>query len=290
MARTDAERYDQALDYIRKQISPALASQLAEKGNPRKQQLGKAISLAGGGFWHAGTKQQHMALRGLLLCQQIYLKPPVSTTDYAKDGSETKNHFKSKSEEQVKEAIRIYTCKPNVSLEDFAQAALKITSPAGSFDRFSRTRSDISFGGVTNCYGAVKIWLLNSGCCSLPWYDKEGSTLTAYTVNTIIGDGAVVDQAKLNDIQRGYVFNIHDSLDPNVCHWGVSLGEGWAAASNTTPGWVGSDGEVMVNFRKGGAAYGEFTLESAVAVCKLKYDSGEVVVKALDPTRGQGYY
>lgn len=288
--RTDSERYEQALKYIEKQLDSSLATKLGQKSSARKQELGKAISLAKGGFWNTGTPGQHMAIRALLLCQQVYLRPPVCPSDFAKDGSETKNYFKTKNEDQAKEAIRSYTRKTNVTLEDFAQTALKITSIVGSFDAFSRTRDDTAFGGVTNCYGAVKIWLFNSGCCSLPWLVKEGATINAYTVNGIIGDGTIVDEADLEDIPRGYVFNIQDSENPYVCHWGVSLGEGYAAASNTTPGEVGSQGPVMVNFRKGNSAYGEFTLESAVAVCKLKYDSHKVTVKALDPTKSPHYY
>jgi hypothetical protein len=290
MARTDAERYDQALKYIETEIDRSLAAKLAQKAGVRKADLGKAISLTKGGFWNTGTKTQHMALRGLLLCQQVFLKPPESTADYAKDGSEAKNFFKTKTEDQVKEAIRSYTCKTSVTLDDFANTALKITSPIGTFDAFSRTRSDTSFGGVTNCYGAVKIWLFNSGCCSLPWCLKEGATIDAYSVNRIIGNGAVVAEADIEDIPKGYVFNIQDSVDPYICHWGVSLGDGWAAASNTTPGEVGPHGAVMVNFRKGNTSYGEFTLESAVAVCKLKYNSHQVTIKALDPTRNSSYY
>lgn len=290
MARTETQRFDQAVDYIKKQISPTLGADLAQKGNARKQQLGKAISLAKGGFWRTGTKQQHMALRGLLLCQQIYLKPPVGRTDHAKDGSETKSHFKMKGEDQVKEAIRIYTRKPNVSLEDFAQAALEDLK-GGRLNWESRTRSDTSLGGTTNCYGAVIMWLLNSGCCSLPWYEKVGTKINAYNVNKEVGDGKVYPESDVGNIPRGYVFNIQDSKALDVCHWGVSLGGGWAAASNTTPGWIDADkNEVMVKFRKGGGTYGEFTLQSAVDVCKWKYDSHKVSVKAFDPTRNPKYY
>lgn len=290
MARTDVERYTQALDYIRRNIDPALATRVGQKGDARKQALGKAISLAGGGFWHGGTPGQHMALRALLLCQQVFLRPPESSTDYVGDGGKTRTYFKPKSEEQVREAVRSYTRKTNVSREEFAQTALKITNTTGSFDAFSRTRSDTSFGGTTNCYGAVKIWLFNSGCCSLPWCLKEGSDLTAYTVNRIIGDGQVIPEEDVATIPKGHVFNIHDREDPNICHWGVSLGDGWAAASNTTPAAVGPDGPVMVKFRSGNTAYGEFTLASAVEVCKLKYTSGRVVIKHLDPTRSPNYY
>lgn len=290
MGRTNGERYDAAIKYIKDNIDLNLGNTVQAKGNAKREALGKAISLSGGGFWNTGSSGQHMALRALLLCQQVFLKPPESDIDYAKDGSATKLHFKSRSEENVKEALRSYTKKNNVTLEEFAQTALRIKNTLGSFDAFSRTRADTSFGGTTNCYGAVKIWLFNSGCCSLPWCLKEGSTITAYTVNQIIGDGAVIDEARVDEIPRGHVFNIHDADDPNICHWGVSLGDGWAAASNTTPGAAGQNGAVMVDFRSGNTAYGEFKLDTAVEVCKLKYTSGRVVVKHLDPTKGNGYY
>lgn len=291
MGRTNSERYDSAISYIKNNIDQGLGNTLQAKTIAKKDALGKSISLSGGGFWNTGSSGQHMALRALLLCQLVYLKPPECGADYAGDGSLTKQHFKARTEDQVKEAIRSYSRRNNVSLEDFARTALNIKNTLGAFDALSRTRADTSFGGTTNCYGAVKIWLFNSGCCSLPWTLNEGANITAYTVNQIIGDGAVIAEDRVDEIPRGHVFNIHDADDPNICHWGVSLGDGWAAASNTTPAAVGNDGEpVMVDFRSGNTAYGEFVLSTAVEVCKLKYTSGRVVVKHLDPTNGNGYY
>ncbi|MFV1998663.1 MAG: hypothetical protein ACC641_11730 [Acidiferrobacterales bacterium] len=292
MTRTNLDRYTQAIDYIRQNIDLALADRLSQKASARKELLGKAISLQGGGFWSTGTPGHHKALRALLLCQQVYLRPPEYRADKAKDGSETKNYFKTKGEEQVKEAIRSYTQVSNVTLEAFAQAALKITDPAKPFNELTRMRSDMGFGGITNCYGAVKMWLFNSGCCSLPWFLTEGAKINAYTVNNIIGNGMPVDEKNIDDIQRGYIFNLQDSKNLDVCHWGVSLGDGWAAASNTTPGEIDpvSGKPVMVDFRKGNTAYGEFALKSALEVCKLKYDSHVVTIKALDPTHGSNYY
>lgn len=192
MARTNKERYDQALDYIKKQIDVGLSIKVDQKGSAKKETLGKAISLAYDGFAKVGTPEQHMALRALLLCQQIFLKPPEATNDYANNGKETKAHFKFKPEGDIKHAIKSYmVLNPKPSRLDFADTALKITDTKGAFNAFARTRDDTAFGGVTNCYGAVKIWLFNSGLCSLPWYVKEGDTLNAYTVNTIIGNGAL---------------------------------------------------------------------------------------------------
>lgn len=291
-SRTDTERYDQALAYLAAMDQP-LATSVHLIGSARKKALGKAISLAWGGFGKTGTPTQHMALRALLLCQQVFLRPPTSTSDYALNGEATKTAFKIKSEQQIRDAISSYTRVPGVTAEVFAQTAEEIRSAVGDFNPLTRTRSDTGFGGVTNCYGAVKIWLFKSGLCSLQWYVNKGSLITAYTVNDIIGDGAVVAEADIADIPRGWIFNIHDAVDPNVCHWGVFLGNGMAAASNTTAGAPGPKPKepIFVDFRDGGnSAYGKFTMASAVAVAKGNYPSKRVVVKALDPTRGLDYY
>ncbi len=289
MGRTDLERYTQALTYLTVNVDAGLAISAGQKSAGQKKAVGKAISLAKGGFWKVGTAPQRMALRALLLCQQVFFKPPESVADFAGDGSATKAHFKLKSEAQIKDAIRCFTTRKGVSRDDFAESALSVTDLAGKFEPTIRTRGETTgFGGTTNCYGAVSVWLFTSGCCSMPWFLK--GVLNAYTANAILGDGEVVKETALKTIPKGHIFNIHDASDPNICHWGVSLGDGWAAASNTTPGENGPNGLVMVNFRKGDGSYGEFSLDSAVEVCKLKYTSHKVLVKHLDPTKNATYY
>jgi hypothetical protein len=290
MGRSSLERYTESIDYIRTKIDIPLATKLTAETAGKKKTLGRAISLRWGGFKNVGTKDHHKALRALLLCQQHFLKPPQCPTDRAGNGKVTKANFKLKSEAQIQDAIRAYTRSPDVTPEQFAQTALAKIEPGGGFDPLARTRNDTGMGGVANCYGAVKYWLFMSGCCSLAWYFKDGSRINAYTVNEIIGNGVLYAEDKIDTIPRGYIFNLQDSKALDVCHWGVSLGNGWAAASNTTPGAMGPKGALFVNFRKGNAAYGEFLLKEALEVCKLKYDSGVVTIKALDPTRSQNYY
>jgi len=301
-SRTDTERYDQALAYIKTNISADLGRQIELKSAGQKKKVGAALSLAWHGFKNTGSKSQHMALRSLLLCQNTLLDPkqyayPVgddkkAATNYlGKDCKNTIEFFKNKTEPTICKSIESYTRLPNVTLAKFAQAARDLTDMAGAFNLCSVSREqNTTFGGTTNCYGAVKIWLFKSGLCSLRWLLEEGNKLDAYSCNQIIGDGDVVLERDINNIAEGKVFNIHDSVNPAICHWGVCLGGGRAAASNTTAGGMGKTGAVFVDFESGNTSYGIFSLQSSVDVCKTTYKSGAVVLKVTDPLASQAYY
>jgi hypothetical protein len=294
VARSDTERYDQALDYIRKKLSNDLADWIArETGGKKKDKktLGGAISLSGFGFDKVGTPDQHMALRGLLLCQNVFLDVRALKEELGKNCKKTKDYFKNRSESQIKDAIRCYTRTPLVTLAQFAQTARDISDMSGDFNYYSRTRADAgNWGGTTNCYGAVKVWLFKSGLCSMPWMLRKGSELTAYTCNQIIGDGDIVAEKDIDGIPEGMVFNIHDSVDSAICHWGVCLGHGIAAASNTTAGGMSDSGPIFVKFESGSSPYGVFELLTSVNVCKCIYKSKKVVLKVTDPTQSRAYY
>lgn len=289
MGRSDTQRYDQALAYVRA-LDIELANEIDKVGSLQKIVLGAGISLAKGGFWNTGTPTQHMALRGLLLCQSIYLKPPFLAVD-ATNAQQTKTYFKSRTEMQICDAIRSYARKKQVSLHDFAETARHVTTMTGTFDPLVRTRAEAgNWGGVTNCYGAVKVWLYASGLCSLQWSLKEGSKLDAYSCNRIIGDGKEVDDSQFDAIREGWVFNIQDSKDTAICHWGASLGNGFAAASNTTPAEMRFDGSIVqVHFNRGDTGYGIFKLQESVDVCRLEYTSKAVKVKITNPLLSTSY-
>jgi hypothetical protein len=292
MARTNTERFQQAVNYIKDHISLKLASSIMMHSAGRQDALGGAISLSKSGFWRTGSDGQHMALRSLLLCQHVFLKPPFLNADVIGDTTPTKTHFQTRSEHDIREAIRIYSPLKNVTLHQFAEVARNVGNMAGQPNLHTRTRRDVSnWGGVSNCYSGVKVWLFQSGLCSFPWLLKEGNQITAYTVNGILGDGRVVAEKDIRTVPEGFIFNIHDANDANICHWGVGLGNGKAAAANTTAGGMNSNRQtVMVNFTKGNSGYGEFDLQSSVDVCKCTYNSKRVVLKVVDPTRGNGYY
>lgn len=295
MAKTNLERYNDTIDYIRMKVDNNLATKVVRKVQGRGAELGKLIALAGsGGHRPNWASDQDRALRALLLCQNLFLKPGQI------NNATTLAHFKFKSVSTIKDAILIYIPKPLVTLDEFQRCARSLRYEGATINNpLTLTRKSVKFsGGITNCYGSVNMWLLKSGCCSYDWFINEGCN--AYTVNRIIGDGEIVTMDQLPDIPEGWVFNIHDSVDKNICHWGVVLekdekGVKWAAAANTAPGAIdpATRKEVVVQFRRpptDNAGYGHFTLESAVKVCKAKYTSGNVVLKALDPTRSHSYY
>ena len=64
-----------------------------------------------------------------------------------------------------------------------------------------------------------------------------------------------------------------------VCHWGVSLGNGNAAATNNA--LQSKTKKEVVNFESGGKEYGRFTLKSMYEVLKIEY--GKVDRKQKDP-------
>jgi hypothetical protein len=301
MGRTDTERYDQAQRYIVEHVSAELGRLVLDKTGGQKKQVGAALSLAWAGFGKIGTPGQHMALRGLLLCQNALLDvkkyeegagPSSDAKLYLGKGCKnTVEHFKHKSEGDIRDAIRSYVQLPLVTLGSFAQTARDISDMSGGFNVCSRTRAESgNWGGTTNCYGAVKVWLFKSGLCSLQWMLNEGEKLNAYKSNDILGNGEVVEEKDIGTIKEGMVFNIHDAKDPAICHWGVCLGGGMAAASNTTAGGMGPNGAIFVRFRSGNTSYGEFPLQDSVDVCKSVYNSHAVVLRVTDPTKSRAYY
>ena len=298
MARTDSERFTQAVTYI-KALSPALANDITMNSAGRADALGASISLEGGGYWKAGTKEQHAAVRALLLCHRIYLKTPYTASDLAPTPI-LKSTFQTKSEQQVKEAILCYVPTANPTLEGLAKAAEAIKNPNGVFNWETRTRADQTLGANPVCFNAVKLWLFNAGFVSLRWYASDGMEIDAHRANNHLGNGTIVPRDQVHTIPRGYMFNFHVIGQKSVCHWGVSLGGGWAAGSNTTAsadfGPKTAPVTAAVTFRSGGGTYGEFTMASSADVCKLKYAlhgtpvAPEITIRQIDPSIVATYF
>jgi hypothetical protein len=124
------------------------------------------------------------------------------------------------------------------------------------------------------------------------WLTHEGPSLIAMTANRMLGDGVEIEPRRLNRMPRGWIFNFHGGtvrgrVNKDVCHWGVSLGDGLGAATNTTDGEQGK----TVTFLRGAgpARYGVFKLSESYEVCKLKY-GGEAVIRQIDPGTIPGLY
>ena len=294
MSKTDRDRYDQTIQYIRT-ISLPLEAKIKQKVGGNQIQYGQMISLGEGNasFIRGVVSNQHHAIRALVLCQNLFL--PKGNLD----NNKTVTHCKGMSENEVKEAVLMYATKPVVTLNEFRNVAERERMGVKNHNKDNilwLTRSSMVFDGGTNCYGAVNIWLVKSGLCSLDWY--MNNPCDAYNVNQVVGNGQEHDLNDLGSITPGWIFNIHDANDQNICHWGVILetdsqGRKWAVASNTDPGAMGTDNQPrLVQFRtaQDTGAYGHFLLSTSIEVCKAKYNSHQVKLRVLDPTTHRANY
>lgn len=283
MARTDSERYDDTIKYIKGHVSAKLAQDIRTKTQSQKMKIGALLSLKSHWYGISGSANQHWAVRSLVLCQHTYLQGHGLCQDLAT----TKRHFKGKVESAVKKALDSYTVSDRKTIVALGEAAAKTMGTAGAFNYYTRTRDDMSLGtGAVVCFNAVKLWLFKAGFVSLQWLAAD--KLTAVTANNVLGDGVVIDPDQLPNMPRGYIFNFHDARMKQVCHWGISLGDGWAAASNTTENWAGARNPV--EFRKGNSVYGEFKLVESYEVCKQKYkehgeQAKEITIRQINPTQ-----
>ena len=296
MVRSGKERFDGAIDYIAKNIDRQLAQDIPRKIT-NTTAAGNAISLRGGGFWSSGTKDQHWALRSLLLSQQAYLlgsgAHPFLRATQATAANTAKTYFKSKTEAQVQYAIKSYTAKRGITRESLADIAERTNGTEGDFEFATRTRSDNSLGRNPVCFNAVRLWLFKAGYVSLRWLASEGYGLDANTCNSILGSGIEITREQLPRMPRGYMFNFHARKSPSTCHWGISLGGGYAAGSNTTA--QENNGRTRVTFRSGNSVYGIFDLVSSYEVCRYKYKMvgeqiGDVVIRQIDPAQVSTFF
>jgi hypothetical protein len=306
MARTNVVRFDETVQYIRTYIDAGLAQNIENiiLQNRSKDSVGADLSLSGHKYWKNGTDGQHKAVRALILCQKTYLTENYAVGangggfNYEHDADRTylpKDYYLKKTEEEVKRAVKCYWPILTASRDDLVTAATGISNPQGITHWLTLTRDTDPFPNMPVCFDALKMWLFKAGFVSLRWLAKTGPLMTAQTVNAMLGDGVIIEERDLNSIPAGYLFNFHRKGDKAVCHWGVSLGSGWAAGSNTSANWLGSP--APVRFRSGDSKYGEFTLQSSLDVCKNKYarkESGEktveVTIRKIDPTVVTTYF
>lgn len=296
MARTARDRYEGALEYIREKIDRGLAQDI-RRNIASGDSAGAEISLSGGGFWHAGTESQHWAIRALLLCQQAYLvgpgAHPIVRATNANAAARVQAHFRNRSEAQVQEAIKSYKVKTGVTRQKLATVAEHTHATEGDFDFATRTRQDDSLGANPVCFNAVRLWLFKAGFVSLRWLASDGYGLDANTCNQILGDGIEITPRALPRMPKGYMFNFHARKSPATCHWGISLGGGRAAGSNTTASE--NEGRTTVNFERGNSVYGVFPMAESYEVCRYKYrltgeEIGDVVIRQIDPAAVQTFF
>ena len=315
MARTKRERYQQAIDYIAAldaglgaDVAKAIEAQVDDGGAKEDALLGAGaeISLKGAGFWNKGTKDQHAAVRALLLCILAYYRPPYAAQEYASAFvlGQVRTGARNTSKMQVDAHILEFLPLANPTLDDVATAAEQVKEVRGVVDYLQRRRSEIQVSSAPVCYHGVLSWLFTAGVVSKRWLAKKAMTITAYTANAYLGDGVVLDDpADWARIPRGYLWNIHRAGDKTTCHWGVSLGDGRAAACNNTDEspFKKLAYETDLAGRVGDTFYGVFNMAEICEVLAgtVKYGhSGSsapkrpdnIVVRAINPLREDSYF
>ena len=274
MARTDQQRFDEALAYL-KTIDMQLALEVQRVIAGRVLEAGKELSLEGHGYWHAGNDAQHTAVRALVLCQKAFLTPPYFKGFFIGfQHQKTKTFYHGKPEATVKDAIKCYLPLPGVSLPGMVKAAKMVNETTGDLDFYTLTRQSKNLGSNPVCFVAVRMWLFIAGFVSMRWMASAGFDLNANTANHMLGDGITLTLDHIHEIPAGHIFNFHAGRDKATCHWGLSLGNGMAVASNTHSQILES---VKVNFTSGNSFYGQFNLAESYDVCKWKYALDEDV-------------
>ncbi len=300
MARTDQQRYDQALAYL-KTVNQGLGDEVDQILQGRAVEAGKDASLEKLGYWRSGSDAQHMAVRALVLCQKAFLTKPYFKGFFVKfDCDRTKRHYHGKSESVVKDAIKCYLPCAHPSLADLVDAAKKVNETSGDFDFYTLTRAGKNLGSNPICFSAVRLWLFKAGFVSIRWLASDGFDLTANSANRMLGDGRVISLDEIDTIEAGHIFNFHAQQSKPTCHWGLSLGNGKAVAANTTAQFLKS---APVLFTKGNSFYGEFSLRESYEACKWKYalvgdvaaeKTGtplpEIVIRDIDPQQVRTYF
>lgn len=220
MPRTNIQRFNEAMGYLQA-FFPGIANMIGNLARNRAEQFGKEISLPTL-LWLGQSEDKKMSVRALLLCQTVLL-PGRCTLDL------TKTHYRSYGEDHVRSAIRCYMTLLRASLDDVGDAA-QVPSVKAQPDFAIVTRATPNWTGT--CYTAVLHWLFQAGFVSLP-HLAEGFP-HGQSPNVVLGRGDEV-QANHNwprQFQKGEIFNIHVSGFEMQNHWGVSLGNGLAAAVN----------------------------------------------------------
>ena len=266
MARTDQERYNEAVAHIKK-LDGALGADVQSKIGPKQLNAGQEISLAGAGYWHTGTPEQHTAVRAYLLCLLAYFRTPYSKIDWcsnvAMDTARTR--LKNKSPQQVNQEILLFLKKPSATYADLMAAALRVKYDTGSVDPIARTREDTNVGANPICYNGVATWLFASGFVSKRWLANKGMDLKGSTASLYLGDGDEVPEDRWGSIPAGWIWNVHKAGDNTTNHWGISLGGGRAVACNNTDE---SHGVKLIYEPGGRSQYGIFDLINACDVMR----------------------
>lgn len=268
---TPQERYADTKRYL-EQVDAGLAAHVHKTLPIRTDTAGGQLSLAGNPRYAMfGNTTVGRAVRALRLCHLTYLGTNwarqtggalgiPNNLNSANGAQLTMDFYLSKSETVVREAIMAFVAlSPGLaSVADAAELVGNGSNINPPFEKMTRAQNPFPSGQV--CFNCVYWWLFKSGFVSLRWILHKGMALGAENANAFLGDGTPVTlngDGSVPLIPRGAVLNWRgDQADTrDICHWAVSLGDGYAAgANNTLAGKIkgatkAEDQDVDVRFR-----------------------------------------
>lgn len=264
MAKANDTRLQESLTYIGT-VDAALGQHLTNllqtiaNSAQVMDDVGAAISLAGLRPWYKGmmsnnTDTQRDALRALLLCQRVYLTdlwapnrlgnlPFLLDKPWPKT---TVDHWRFKSENEIRDGIRMYIPVPNIAAEALADAAAVRSVTAANLFTCKRNGAHPPVGN--SCYDQVSYWLLAAGYVSLRWIAKLSPVGFDYSEfgagQEYIRATDAMPRAPFNGVPRGRICRLYTDRRPGG-HFMVADGNGWGWGYNNAPMDPG-DGEGQV--------------------------------------------
>jgi hypothetical protein len=265
---TTHAKFQDALQYISQNVSSRLANDLMLKVttmvgvqdfDTAAAPLLAQMTTSGAGVMFSNGKARRTAMRALLLCQAVYLTPPVQAHDHLpliEDGfpAATIAYWKSRSETEIKRGISMYATLPNADADALIAAASTMGPTNRDVSLLSRlhsiTREDRPFPIESTCYRAVQSWLLASGFVSLQWFLRSSvaAVAGAQTDDNCVAAQllAIFPAGRMVDVSLNF-----DRFNPNP----GDIVYMYRSHANGTPKAGGQLGHWMVVGR-GGLAYG----------------------------------
>jgi hypothetical protein len=225
-------------------------------------QISDQLSLGNNPNVHAANKANkdaRHALRGLLLCQQVYFSDrwakstfvggATAATSYLDPNWKTASLTKwgKQSEQSILSAIGMFAIVPGANAKKVSDEAklgwpwAKTPRIAGNLN-LSRNNFPLT-GPSETCYRGVLAWLLKSGVVSFRWFMKNPEPSGSAALNQLFGDGVEVwspdapfkDDHVLPPVEAGFVVHMWDEDMGEAGwngHWVISNGDGTICGVN----------------------------------------------------------
>ena len=212
----------------------------------------------------ANTSKRH-ALRALLMCQRVYYSGDtwarqsegignmetvgLNPVTYLESDWKTVslNHWKTKSEADIQQGIKMFELNPAARSIDLQQAAYTGEpngTPLAPNLKVSRADTDTVGSGII-CYVGVQGWLVRSGLVSLRWFHQNSAPNGKIGCDLLFGQGVLVwdkpildsDLAEARRVCRsvpaGHIVHMWSPANSNWNgHWLVANGDGSACGVN----------------------------------------------------------